>query len=307
MSGNLENTLKETRERARFFQTVQAWPLEDKLNYEGWISNFKTDEEVSIACSILDFFLYYPDNMINQMLTTTIAYAGHVLMKKFPDWTHDDFVNRCYFSFIPGESQNPTDSGRLFLRKVRDELGIPEDRLIEYNNIPIALENERRPSPVILIDDFVGSGDQCIRAWGINRFDHGGKTLREIAATDDHTFIYSPLIVNHVGHKKIVSFCRDLIIEPAHVLGPEYNLFHKDCFCWKGNDASFKDGVDLILRKSSALGIPFSNGASTQDVRGYKEQGLAIAFEHGVPDAVPALFYWCHKDWIPLIRKTYER
>lgn len=307
MPRDIENLLKETRERARYFQTVHAWPLDDQLNYEGWLSNFHSNEELRIACSIIDFFLYYPDYMINQMLKTTIGYAGHYLSKKYPDWTHNDFISRCYFSFIPGESQNPTDSGRLFLRKIRDEVGIPEDRLIEYNDIPLTLEGEHRSCPVILIDDFVGSGDQCIRAWNSNRFDHGGKTLREISTADDHIFIYSPLIVNHIGYNKIISFCRNLIIEPAHILGPEYNLFRKECFCWKGDEETFNNGVDLILKKSSELGIPFSNGRSTQDVRGYKEQGLAIAFEHGAPDAIPAFFYWCHEDWIPLIRKTYER
>lgn len=43
------------------------------------------------------------------------------------------------------------------------------------------------------------------------------------------------------------------------------------------------------------------------DEKGFNKQGLAIAFEHGTPDAIPALFYWETEDWTPLINKVYIR
>lgn len=59
---------QETIQRSRFFQTIQAWPLDDDLNYEGWLDNFKKGEEQTIACSILDFFVHYPSRMVNKIL-----------------------------------------------------------------------------------------------------------------------------------------------------------------------------------------------------------------------------------------------
>ena len=98
-----------------------------------------------------------------------------------------------------------------------------------------------------------------------------------------------------------------MIITPTHIIGPEYNLFKKECFCWKNDEQLYLQGTELILRKSKELGIPFKNGNDTQDVRGFDEQGLALAFEHGAPDAIPSFFYWCHDNWTPLIKKSYKR
>jgi hypothetical protein len=307
MPDKIEKILNDTRSRARYFQTVQAWPLNDKLDYEGWLSNFKTDSDRKLACLIIDFFIYFPDIMVNQMLKTSIGSAGLYLSKLMSDWKHTDFFNRCYFSFIPGENPNPTDSGHIFTRKLRDELEIPENRIMDYSEIAEVLDRIGRPTPVILVDDFVGSGSQCIKAWNKNKFKYNNETLKEISDSGGHMFIYSPLIVNQTGYQNIRKYCPGLIVTPTHIMGSEYNLFKRDCFCWRNEERLFQDGTELILRKSLELGIPFSHGHLTQDVRGFGEQGLAIAFEHGAPDAIPSFFYWCNDNWTPLIKKTYQR
>lgn len=61
----------------------------------------------------------------------------------------------------------------------------------------------------------------------------------------------------------------------------------------------------MILRKSAALGI--KNDNKVVSAKGFGGQGLAVAFEHGIPDAVPAFFYWESDNWVPLIKKSYER
>lgn len=307
MTEELNKIKKDTRNRAQYFQMVHAWPLNDKLDYEGWLNNFKNNSDLEIACLIIDFFLYYSSNIVDEMLKTSIGNAGHHLSKMIKDWTHLDFVNKCYYSFIPGENPNPTDSGHIFTRKLRDVLEIPENRIINYSDIAITLSKAEEIKPVILVDDFVGSGSQCIKAWNHNKFVYNNKTLKEISESDGHIFIYAPLIVNKIGFERIRHFCSELIMTPTHIMGSEYNLFSKDCFCWKNDEDLFKRGTELIIRKSRELGIPFTNGRHTQDVRGFGEQGLAIAFEHGAPDAIPSFFYWCADNWTPLIKKTYTR
>lgn len=307
MSDAIEKIIKETKTRAEYFQTVHAWPLNDKLDYNGWLSNFQDKNELKIACMLLDFFIYYPDLMVNHMLKTAIGNAGYQLSRAISDWQHTDFHDRCIYSFIPGESQNPTDSGRIFLRKLRDELGIPESRIIEYNDIPEALEKAKRQTPVILVDDIIGSGAQCDKAWNDNKFEYNGKTLKEISENNGHVFAYSPLIVNYIGFHRIIKKCSNLILTPTHILGVEYNLFKEDCFCWKGDLGLFNEGVNFILDKSKSLGIPITGGNHPQDAMGFGGQGLALAFEHSVPDAIPSFFYWCVDGWVPLLKKTYQR
>ena len=301
----------ESIERAKFFQDVHLWPLSEDLNYKGWLGNFSLDEQ-EIAHRLLDFFLYYNEKMIDKMLQTSIECAGNWLSKNSNGWKHNHFFNRCLYSYIPGESPNPTDSGLLFSRKLRDTLSIPEVQIINFTEIPDRISEAKEPVPIILVDDFVGSGAQCDKAWNHNRLGYSGKTLKEISAKDGHYFIYAPLIVNYKGFTRLKSSCKDLILTPAHTIGAEYNLFRRECICWKDEVGSFDlemftKGTQLIIDKSHELGIPFSNGESVIDVRGFCEQGLSFAFSHGAPDAILPLFYWQEEGWTPLIKKNYER
>ena len=291
---------REIIERSRFFQNIQAWPLDEDIDYKGWLRNFKKGTEYEIACSILDFFVHFSSKMVNQMLRASVSKAGYIFQEKFKDWDHSNFNDRCFYSFIPGETEHPTDSGNLFTRKLRDELGVSEDQIIAYQE----LYNIPTESPIIFVDDFVGSGAQVYKAWNKNIITRG-LTLKEYCKNESHCAVYAPLIVNYKGNKVITKNCAGLNLCAAHILGPEYNLFDKDCICWKKDYKLFRKGTSLILSKSKALGIPSTDGHDTQDEKGYDKQGLAISFEHGAPDAIPAFFYWKSENWTPLIRKNY--
>lgn len=297
----------EAIEHYNFFREIQVCPLAEKFNYKGWLDNFTDSYEKELASLMVDFFNYYSEEMVNQMLRTSVGKAGYELSQYFPDWKHEDFKSRCYYSFIPGETSNLSDSGYLFIRKLRDELNIDERRFINYNDLHDYLSAPPYSLPIIFVDDFVGSGDQCKKAWSDNRRGKYNMTLEEISSKYNHKFVYAPLIINYTGYERILKNCRDLVLSPAHIISKEYNLFNEDCICWKNDRMYFKDGVNLILKKSNELGIPSTGGISVNDEMGYKSQGLAIAFEHGAPDAIPAIFYWETDNWTPLIKKNYIR
>jgi hypothetical protein len=299
--------IEETIERYNYFRDVQACPLNDKFNYKGWLSNFTDKYEKELASLILDFFIFYPENMVNQMLRTSVGKAGSELSKYFKDWKHEDFKNRCYYSFIPGEDPNASDSGYLFTRKLKHPLNIPEERLIDYRDLYNLLESSMVPLPIIFVDDFVGSGAQCYKAWSVNKGGKRNLTLEQISLLDKHKFIYAPLIINYIGYKRIQDYCNGLALSPAHIITEEYDLFNEKCICWQGDKKYFNDGVELLLRKSNELGIPSTDGRHVNDEKGFGKQGLAIAFEHGIPDAIPAIFYWETDNWIPLVHKVYNR
>jgi hypothetical protein len=294
--------------RGDFFQKTQIWPLNQVLNYRGWIKNFSTEGEKEIAGHILNFFMFYPDAMIDQMLRAVIGYCGEYLVSSFSDWQHDDFKKRCIYSFIPGETENPTDSGYQYARKLRNVLGIPEERIVDYRSLYFLLENSNGDNPVIFVDDFVGSGAQCDKAWNKNKGGIKQHTLSDIASISSHKFIYAPLISNYTGYDRIKQKCHGLTLVTCHKLDQEYNLFDPSCICWNNDTKLFTRGIELILNKSKEQGIPFTGGKCVVDAKGFGEQGLALSFDNdGVPDAIPALFYWCSDKWTPLIRKDYKR
>jgi hypothetical protein len=266
----------ESIERADFFRRIQTWPLNDVLNYKGWLNNFSTLEEKVIASHILKFFTFYPDSMINQMLKAVIGYCGEYFVSHFSDWRHDDFKKRCIYSFIPGETENPTDSGYQYARKLRNALGIPEERIVDYRLLHSFLEKTVEDAPIIFVDDFVGSGAQCDKAWNENKDGCNQYTLSAIASMTNHKFIYAPLVANYTGYDRIKQRCQGLTLVTCHKLAKEYNLFDPSCICWNNDDKLFSEGVKLILVKSTEQDIPFTNGKCVVDAKGFDEQGLAL-------------------------------
>ena len=296
-----------TVNKSNFFRDLQIWPLNDILNYKGWLDNFTDSKDKELASHILDFFMFFPRNMVNQMLKNVIGYTGYIFSSFFPEWKYDDFKNRCIYSFIPGESINPTDSGHTYVRKLRNYLGIQENRILDSHSLYKFLESHIN-IPVIFVDDFVGSGAQCDKAWNKNKGGEYNLTLSELALRYKHKFVYAPLVANFSGYQRIINKCSGLKLVTNHILDEKYNLFEPTCICWKGDNDLFNKGTNLILRKSLELGIPFTNGKSVLDVRGFGEQGLALSFDdEGVPDAIPPIFYWCSDNWTPLIKKEYQR
>lgn len=292
-------------ERYNYYRETQLWPLADELNYEQWLDNFENDEEREIARRILDFFIYIPDRFINQMLATVIGKCGHYFKQMRGTWTDNDFKTNCWYSFIPGEDQKPTDSGYVFNRKLRDKTHIPEGNILNYVELHENLFRYMNKN-IILVDDFVGSGHQTYVAWN-RRDDKTKKTLQELTIENSHCIVYAPLIVNQMGFDNITNYCPNLGIVFIHLLNRHYSLFDKDCPCWDGDIKLYQKAMEIIKEKSIKLGIPSTRGANTIDYKGYREQGLALAFEHGIPDACPPIFYWETEYWKPLIKKVYSR
>lgn len=290
----------------QYFRDVQLWPIKAELDYEGWLSNFKDETEQDIAIKILDFFVYFPDLMVDKMLQTVVGQCGYNFRKIDPSWSYDSFYTRCIYSFIPGETSNPTDSGFLFMRKLRDKLGISQSKTIDYRTLLDNLDNEPIPQYVILVDDFVGAGAQCDHAWN-SIPSRRGKTLSQIVQEKKHHIIYAPLIMNMMGYERINNECKGLELQFVHTLSDEYNLFSEKCLCWENDIGKYRKGLQMITEKSRILGIPMSNPSMDIYYKGFGAQGLAIAFSHGIPDASIPLFYWDREGWIPLIKKHFHR
>lgn len=302
----MENIAVKSYEKGKFFRDVQVWPLSTELDYDGWLGNFSDDSDRVIAEHILDFFTYYSKKMVNQMLATSVGSAGLIMKEYYADWTHSHFKQKCIYSFIPGEIPNDSDSGHIFIRKIREIANIPQSQLVGFDDLFDYLEqNPSNPIPVILVDDIVGSGLQCKTAWCDQIGGTKSNTLKEIAQKYNHKFVYAPLIINKVGFDLIKRDCPELFLSPAHIIGEEYNLFSDKCICWNNDIALYTKGTEMILRKSAELGIRDNN--LEVSAKGFRGQGLAFAFEHGIPDAVPAFFYWDSENWVPLIKKSYDR
>lgn len=294
-------------DKFQYYRETQLWPLNDKLNYEHWLDNFTSDQEKEVAFRLLDYLIYIPEKFVNQMLKTVIGHCGYILKDIRGTWAKDDFNRNCFYSFIPGEDENPTDSGFLFQRKLRDYVGISERQIKSYRQIlDIMAANDH--CNIILIDDFVGSGAQTYTAWNKNVKVNGNHTtMSALCKLHNHCVIYAPLIVNQPGFDTITSKCDGLRLTFVHKLGDQSNLLSPNCPCWEGDLNLYNKALPMLMKKSKELHIPITSGHSVNDVFGFGGQGLALAFEHGMPDACLPIFYWETESWKPLVKKHFSR
>jgi len=287
---------EETLNRSRYFQDVQIWPINNKLNYEGWLSNFKTDEEKRIGNTLLNSFIYYSDNMINELMKKCLILSSCFIKSQLIEWDIKDIYTKAIFSYMPGEDNHFTDSGIFFARKLKKVFRIPEERILSPQQLFEQFESINDDSPIIFVDDFVGTGAQTKKAW--NNYTYSGINFAELL--QKRISIYCPLICNHLGYNEILKECTGLKLICNHILGEEYNLQKENCPCWDGDKDLFKLGNDFLTAKGKELGI-YSYCANTVDVFGYCCQGLSIAFEHGTPDATCAIYTYKSDNWKPLI------
>ena len=120
---------------AKFYQNVGLWPRTSKLNYKGWLSNFDNDNDLELAKMILNFFVFYSDDLVDQLIIAAVGKCGYKLQELNGSWNYDDFKNNCWYGFVPGEHPHDSDSGHIFIRKVRDVLRINEDRELKFQEI----------------------------------------------------------------------------------------------------------------------------------------------------------------------------
>ncbi len=289
----------EVLEKCNFFRETRIWPLAETFNVEQWLDNFQDEQEKAIANLIVDFVIFIPEPIINQMFSTVIGKCGSYFRTFEDTWSDDDFLNRCWYSYIPGEDHSAADSGLIFLRKIRNLLGLPDERLLTHEAL-VKRMYETYAEYFVLVDDFIGSGHQVEEAWCNSYFNN--TSIKEICQSHHHRVVYAPLIVNELGYKHVQEVCSGLHLEYIHRLPVEFSLFHPQCPCWKGDAELYKQGIELILQKSAELGIPDTNGMKTNDMRGYRKQGLAIAFQHGIPDACLPIFTVETLNWKPLYK-----
>lgn len=289
----------------QYYQDVQLWPLTSEFNYKRWLENFEEGEDRQIAKHILDFFVYIPELHLDQMLKTVVGKCGYYFQKHDQNWSHESFINGCLYSFIPGDDKGFVHSGTFFTSKLRDKLDIPNENIVDPYTMVQRLVGAQKPLNVILVDDFVGTGAQCCEAWNELWKGQFG-SISEIVDEKQHRVVYAPLVVNEMGKQAIEKYCKGLNLVYLHLLGPEYSLFNVDGLCWKGNHDLYDKWMDLHKRIVKKEGIPETDGASVVDAKGFCEQGLALAFKNGIPDACPAFFYWNSDTWKPLIKKHYQ-
>lgn len=286
-----------------FFVDAQLWPLVSELNPRPWLQNF-LDSEQAIALRLLDVFMYFSRPMVDQLfvaafqqLSSTVATPGSMPLAIQIAW--QQFFRDVIVTHVEGETPRSTDSGYLFARRARQLLGLSDGQIMQPT---AALESwSRAPRrPLLFVDDFVGSGNQFASTWQRNRrLDSGGLLSFASAGVTSSKVFYCPLVATRIGLNHIRDYCPGVDVRPVHIVDSRNDgVLGDQSAAWSDDERAEAYGV--IATASSRAGIPLK-GDDRWD--GYEGLGLAMAFEHSVPDATIPLYYWEKSGWNPLVRR----
>lgn len=288
--------------KVQFLVDVHVWPERQRLNAPGWLKNF-TAAERPFAYNLLNVFMYYNDLLVDALfvgafrqLSATITASTRDIAQARRLWF--TFLSRLLVSYVPGERPNITDSGILFARKARQVLGISEAQIVEPPTAVNALFSKPAP-PILLVDDFVGSGQQTAVAWHRQYPVAAGHRASFLTApTHRGSIYYTPLITTQSGLARITADCPGLEMLPSHVIGEAYSLTSPQSTLWP---ATLKPDAARVLEGASRrAGIVDALGSQWN---GLDNLALPLAFCHGVPDATLPLYYWEENGWTPLVRR----
>ena len=178
-------------------------------------------------------------------------------------------------------------------------LGIHQRRILDPAPA-LSSWSEHPDSPILLVDDFVGSGNQTIVTW--RRHYSSASTAPDsfaVAAERGANIFYLPLIATTRGLEEIKRKCTGLKVYPAHVLDERYSLTAPNSILWP--DPLKPDAVTFLFEASRRAGII---GNCEYGWQGFHNFALPLAFSHSVPDATLPLFFWDQNGWTPLISKA---
>jgi hypothetical protein len=305
VAGELPSTVAENW---KFFVNAQLWPRAVRFDPKGWLENFDaTDQKYAIR--LLQGFTYFADELVGALFQGAVQNLSQLVVQNKDNYFSasaqwGQFLESAIVVRVEGRNSSDADSGFIFTRMARDRLGVQEGRILPPSK---ALE-QLRATPrgnVIFVDDFVGSGEQFETTWSkIHQLsDLASASFKSLVGTIGSGavgFYYCPLLCTEVGRDRIAASCPLVKVVPAHVLPETYSALSSKSVIWR--DDMQLDGPLFIERASVKAGIPFREGQEGCWT-GYGSLGLALAFEHGCPDAVLPIFTHQQNGWKPLLKK----
>lgn len=289
-----------------FLFRKRQWSGIGSSDYTRWLNNFNQIENGKyIAMRILDSLLYYSENDLLKMLDDTIMsiFEKDVVLplqisRNFSclpseiEYTVIDAISKSIVMPSIEDFMDPGASGPEVIRTVRNHFR-PQIQTTFCDKLSPSANYDR----IIIVDDCIGSGDQCETFWTSAQI-QGGKLLREWANETGVKVYYLAL----VGYKNAVLWLQkeysDISIVCAEYVDDTHQIFTETSTCWK--DKEEREWAAEELKKHAR-----ENGIS---LLGYSDLGFAVALHKTIPDWSLPVLYKNKNSWNHLIERknTYD-
>lgn len=254
------------------------------------------------AIHLLSAFMYFSNHLVKELFRGAFQTLSRLYVEPNAPYIQNEaawqqFRRNLLITHVTGESENETDSGFIFSRLARQELGLSESTIVSPANA-LSTIAKSGPRPVIFVDDFVGSGDQFLTNW-TKEFSLGnGEQLsfQRVSRLRGTRFFYCPILCTALGRRAIEASCKTVTLIPANYLSERYSALAPDSLVWP--ERLRPTAIEFLRAASARAGLPDGTW------KGYNDLALAIAFEHSVPDATLPIFYADQNGWHPLVKRA---
>ena len=295
-------TREEVLASKQYLSTIGHWPkIPARANPERWLNGFH-DEDLDHAVSLLESLVYFSMEQTTKLCTSLFHSLSSEVTEGLTTYADRKaawgaFITDCLVTFPTGEKPNPTDSGHTFARLARQELGIEEERFLYPEEVVERLHlGERRP--IVMVDDFAGSGDQFLKTWSRSYAMTDGQmsSFEQIAHASPIEVFYIPAVATEYAFKRIEAQTQLVRLRTAHLLNDLYSTVHRESVVFP--EHLRPAAREFVSRTSAQASIH-----PTKEL-GWHDLALAIAFEHSVPDATLPILWADTPTWNSLLRRS---
>lgn len=285
-----------------FLLHTHQWSNITPVEYNKWLSNFDgiPDGEY-IACRLLNRLLYYSDKDIKKLLVDAIndVYSQQVVLplqlsKGFSSLPSENEyeINASIKKtlFIPLTTYgDPGASGPYVMRCIHNYY---KPRVYSSYVSDIINSKDIPYDRIIIVDDFVGSGEQFSDFWEYAEI-KDNTPLREWCHNHKLQATYLALIGYEETLLELQSRFNDINISFAEVLDESHRIFAPSGLCWE-NDEERERVQQLLKSELDKFGIK---------LLGFHDLDFAVAVHDTIPDWSLPLLYKNINGWNMLIER----
>ena len=269
-------------EKIRTYCDNNIWPFEYE-KFCGWLNNFDQELEEYLALQILD-------NLIVRSKEMAIASYSRLLCCELRQFIVENTeintgpIENWKRKLIRGSLNRDIRFAPVRLMNDQGESGGSIYRMLSsvLSTDRYALANSReQPKVIILIDDFIGSGDQ---------FTQFAKEVDLSQLLQSSKVIYTPMMAFTKGIDRIKADYPNLNVIPGEYIHESDGLFFgEDTKHFKNDQKNTIADVKEYLENMKLKYAP-----NITNWQGYDEAALPLSFEWGCPNQAPSMLYMEH-------------
>lgn len=285
--------------KTRALSTTGIWNIDSDV-IGAWLGNFQKSEHRYIALHILDRMIYRTAKMTESSYARFFATDFREYVQKdhgqcgknIDDWMQGLKDKNCGWAknillcSVSMRHENG-ESGSEIVRMLSGDL-LSESRILTLNSVGLTAV---RNKTILIVDDFVGSGDQFSRFAKAARLTDGAKQNR---------IIYVPAMAYYKGAEKIMEANYGMDFQALEILTKQDQFFTFDPgapFC--GDDQNSEGDVIACYREMRKL----TPTVPEPYWFGRDKSGLCVGFQSGCPNQSLGIMWSDGLKWHRLLRR----